>query len=274
MTSPSSAHRSSCGDLPKKVLRALLACAFALLASCQYPSSYSPGYSYPAQAQAPAYGYSQPTGYARPYTVTNNPITNNPVTNRAAAWAKRVPMQSANPAYPTANSNPNARGRRRVPDAQAVANRGVFGGTQARQPVYNTQPQVPQQQYTQPVAMRQPTPAPVGWSPPAQTQAQIPTPTPANSWQAAPHYPTAPAGYGPVPQTQGAGYTNVNYTGTPTTYPAPGVGGSSTYTIQKGDSLSVIAQRLQVPLGSLMQVNGLTAHSVIHPNTVLTVPGR
>ncbi|NCF86909.1 MAG: LysM peptidoglycan-binding domain-containing protein [Verrucomicrobiaceae bacterium] len=44
--------------------------------------------------------------------------------------------------------------------------------------------------------------------------------------------------------------------------------------MQKGDSLSAIARSQGVPLGTLMQVNGLSINSVIHPDQTLIIPGR
>jgi LysM repeat protein len=48
---------------------------------------------------------------------------------------------------------------------------------------------------------------------------------------------------------------------------------TQSYTVQTGDSLWVIAERLNVSLSSLMHLNGLSNGSVIHSNQTLKVPG-
>ncbi|WP_181762911.1 LysM peptidoglycan-binding domain-containing protein [Rhodococcus spelaei] len=59
---------------------------------------------------------------------------------------------------------------------------------------------------------------------------------------------------------------------TPTlSVPNPGVSGS--YTVVAGDSLPGIAQKFGIPLGVLLQANGLNVDSVIFPGQVLDVSG-
>lgn len=47
---------------------------------------------------------------------------------------------------------------------------------------------------------------------------------------------------------------------------------SNKYTVRKGDSLTAIAARVKVSLTALLQVNGFTKSSVIHPGQVITLP--
>jgi LysM repeat protein len=49
---------------------------------------------------------------------------------------------------------------------------------------------------------------------------------------------------------------------------------TSTYTVQPGDFLIGIANKLGVRLDDLLRLNGLTSTSVVHPGRVLTVPVR
>ena len=50
------------------------------------------------------------------------------------------------------------------------------------------------------------------------------------------------------------------------------VGGGSTYTVTKGDSLSRIARNNGVSLGALLQANALTKNSIIQPGQTLLIP--
>lgn len=50
------------------------------------------------------------------------------------------------------------------------------------------------------------------------------------------------------------------------------MGGSSTYTVSKGDSLSRIARNNAVSLGALLQANALTKNSIIRPGQTLLIP--
>jgi LysM repeat protein len=45
-----------------------------------------------------------------------------------------------------------------------------------------------------------------------------------------------------------------------------------TYTVRSGDSISLIAMRMQVKMKALMSANDLTVNSIIHPGDVLVVP--
>lgn len=47
---------------------------------------------------------------------------------------------------------------------------------------------------------------------------------------------------------------------------------SNKYTVRRGDSLTAIAARVKVSLTALLQVNGFTKSSVIHPGQVITLP--
>jgi LysM repeat protein len=49
--------------------------------------------------------------------------------------------------------------------------------------------------------------------------------------------------------------------------------GGTTYTVRRGDGLRMIAKRLGVKLGDLLQANGLKIDSVIHPGQQLVIPG-
>ncbi|MGH9137344.1 MAG: LysM peptidoglycan-binding domain-containing protein [Acidimicrobiales bacterium] len=53
---------------------------------------------------------------------------------------------------------------------------------------------------------------------------------------------------------------------------SPAVQGGESYTVRPGDSLSAIAGRYEVPLASLLQINGLTVDSLITPGMQLTLP--
>jgi peptidoglycan endopeptidase LytE len=53
--------------------------------------------------------------------------------------------------------------------------------------------------------------------------------------------------------------------------PTTGSSGA-TYTVRNGDSLGAIAARHEVALAALLDVNGLSVSSVIHPGTQLTLP--
>ena len=287
MTSPhaqATSSPSSRSAAPKVLLALAMACVSTLLMSCQYyPSSY--GQPNNGASRQPAYGYQAPTaqgqraqgysapsyqqqqGYSYPQSPATYSVSNNPVTNTAQAWARRA--QSRKPVYPTSNGSQGARGKRRLPNATT----GVIG--------------LPPQQLPPNYVRTAPVAAPVA-------QPRVPTrqPYPANNWQGAPTYPQtpgaslypttspgAPAGYGPpANQFQGTDFSNVAYTPHPgggaSAYGATAAAGGTTYIIQKGDSLSAIASRHQVPLGTLMQVNGLNMSSVIHPQQTLTIPGR
>lgn len=78
----------------------------------------------------------------------------------------------------------------------------------------------------------------------------------------------------PAPATQGVAATTSSSTSssttstTSTTLPPKAL----SYLIVRGDSLSGIADKLKVKLGSLLAVNQLTVTSVIHPGMSLTVP--
>jgi len=267
MTSPhaqATSSASSRSSAPKVFQALAIAFISVLLMSCQYPSNsdqptYSP-YQQPAYAQkATAQGqrytatpsYGQPT-YPYGQAPSTYSVSNNPITNRAQAWAQRA--ESRKPVYPTSNGSRGTRGKRRLPNATT----GVFG--------------LPPQQL----------PANYGQTAPvAQQYAPTPQPRTAPNWQGAPTYtqqqPSA-AGYGPGTPSPGAGYSNVGYTPYPgggtSDYGAPSAASGSRYTIQKGDSLSAIARSQGVPLGTLMQVNGLSINSVIHPDQTLIIPGR
>ena len=54
--------------------------------------------------------------------------------------------------------------------------------------------------------------------------------------------------------------------------PVPRAGAADDYLVRPGDSLYVIANRLDVTLGALMRANGLSLTSVIVPGQRLTVP--
>jgi LysM repeat protein len=64
----------------------------------------------------------------------------------------------------------------------------------------------------------------------------------------------------------------------PATRPATGANGASSgttnYTVQPGDFLIGIADKLGIRLDDLLRLNGLTATSVVHPGRVLKVPAR
>ncbi len=51
-------------------------------------------------------------------------------------------------------------------------------------------------------------------------------------------------------------------------------GSNGTYTVQRGDTLSGIAQRFGVSLSALVQANGITDPSRIYPGQRLVIPGR
>ncbi len=245
-----------------KVFLALaMACISAFLMSCRsydqpnygaYQQQPAQAYAQDQRVQTPSYGQQ-----AYPYVQapTTYSVSNNPITNRAKTWAQQA--QSRKPVYPTSNRSQGDRGKRRLPNATT----GVFGTTPQQLPPNYRQPS--------PVA------APV-----AQQRMATPQPHAAANWQQSPTYPqqpaatgypstaAAPAGYGPVNQTQGTGYSNAGYA------PYPAATSGSNYIIQKGDSLSVIANRNNVPLGTLLEVNDLSMDSVIHPQQSLTIPGR
>ena len=46
----------------------------------------------------------------------------------------------------------------------------------------------------------------------------------------------------------------------------------STYTVQRGDGFYRIARKTGVPVDAILEANGLTLKSVIHPGQVLTIP--
>ena len=238
----------------RRVLWAFVCVASVVLASCQYPSAYPQSYGYgygqagaSPQTYAP-YQNTQPGYYGAPLVQS--------ASQKAAAWSQR--MQSQNPVYPTVNAaNPPARGRRIVPNA-STANPGVLGippqptaaSTWQGAPTYP--PYNPAQPYPQTAA-----PATGGY----QYGAQAPVP-----------------GYG-SPQA-GAGYPSAANTGypPPANFPAPtnysAGNAGSTYTIQKGDTLSGIAVRKQVGLDTLLQVNNLSRSSIIQPGQTINIPGR
>ncbi|MFC4604884.1 LysM peptidoglycan-binding domain-containing protein [Rhodococcus kronopolitis] len=65
--------------------------------------------------------------------------------------------------------------------------------------------------------------------------------------------------------------TSAPETSAPPTTPPSNAG---SYTVAPGDTLSGIAARHGIPLGALLQANGLTVDSVIQPGQVLDVSGR
>lgn len=60
---------------------------------------------------------------------------------------------------------------------------------------------------------------------------------------------------------------------TTTRTPSPGTASASTYEVEKGDSLWVIAKRNNVSLDALLAANNLTKNSVIRPGQQLVIPG-
>jgi len=57
----------------------------------------------------------------------------------------------------------------------------------------------------------------------------------------------------------------------------PGAGGApavTQYTVRRGDTLGTIAQRHGISLRALLQANGLSSRSVIHPGDTLRIPGN
>jgi LysM repeat protein len=48
--------------------------------------------------------------------------------------------------------------------------------------------------------------------------------------------------------------------------------GPSSYTVRKGDSLTVIAARVKISLTALLKANNFTKSSVIHPGQIITLP--
>ena len=52
------------------------------------------------------------------------------------------------------------------------------------------------------------------------------------------------------------------------------VPGSTTYSVRRGDTLGAIADRHDISLRALLQANGLSSRSVIHPGDMLTIPRR
>ncbi len=58
----------------------------------------------------------------------------------------------------------------------------------------------------------------------------------------------------------------------PTPAPAPSTEGSTTYTVQSGDSITLIARRFGVAVSSLVAVNYITNPSLIYPGMTLIIP--
>lgn len=58
----------------------------------------------------------------------------------------------------------------------------------------------------------------------------------------------------------------------PATSTAAPAASPGTYTVRSGDSISLIAMRMNVKMKTLMSANGLTINSIIHPGDVLVVP--
>ncbi|MFD4184031.1 LysM peptidoglycan-binding domain-containing protein, partial [Rhodococcus sp. NPDC058514] len=75
----------------------------------------------------------------------------------------------------------------------------------------------------------------------------------------------------PAASSSGAAETPVT-TPSPLVTPAP-ASHAENYTVVPGDTLSGIAARFGIPIGALMERNGLTMDSVIHPGQVLNVSG-
>jgi peptidoglycan endopeptidase LytE len=78
-----------------------------------------------------------------------------------------------------------------------------------------------------------------------------------------------------MPQSTAVSSTSSTSTSSASAPSAPASSGESdlpTYTVQAGDSLIRIASRAQVSLDDLLEVNGFTKSSVIHPKQVIKLP--
>jgi LysM repeat protein len=81
---------------------------------------------------------------------------------------------------------------------------------------------------------------------------------------------TAPPARTPTPTMDvAARIASVVPTSTPTLPPSPTV---ETYVVQPGDSLYAISQELDIPMGAIMQVNGIVDASVLAEGQVLIIP--